>query len=502
MGEYKLSLYYVYFYIYTIIIISILIFINTLYNLSVYGNLILNKNSEDFILTEHEYIPNSKNYGTSKLLIGDTIDYKLFISILVDNNFNYSDKYFTLNITRTLLKFFIVITIISVSFYILAWIWSNIAGIDFEIDKCREFIIKECYFINDGNDGNDGKDWIKLGIIMAIFLILFSIFIVDITMPQKKYEKYIIDGSEEDSLTVNKYKYVNLEKYLNVDSNNSYVFKGNDNIDILINHLKGYNIHTIKNISHIDNDIINDVQGDKLDEYNNFIDKIKYVSAAIATAYDNDKKIYENKDLDFIKLIIIFLNNIKININDKKKGLNETDKDFLHPRVFSNYIINIITGVIPGISDIEDIKKNKVEYYDLYNILIGGIPLSIRNNIRNDNVAAGEACSTNNHDKKLNNIDGEKKFCIYDNYLSDLKEYLYTDSIWKNKLKGTLIMILILAIISIIIIIILFIYIFVNYNKEYKKYAKITSVKLMRDSNYKNVWYLGMGMIINSLIKK
>ena len=492
MGEYKLSLYYVYFYIYTIIIISILIFINTLYNLSVYGNLILNKNSEDFILTEHEYIPNSENYDTSKLLIGDTIDYKLFISILVDNNFNYSDKYFTLNITRTLLKIFIVITIISVSFYILAWIWSELlAGIDFKIDKCREFIIKECYFINDGNDG---KDWVKLGIIIFIFLILCGIFAVDITMPQKKYEKYIIDGSEEDSLTTNKYKYVNLEKYLNADSKNSYVFKGNnDNIDILINHLKGYNIHTIKNISPIDIKI-NDDRGDKLDEYNKFINKIKYVSAAIATVYGNDKKIYENKDLDFIKLIIIFLNNIKIN-NNKKRGLFETDIDFL--KVFSNYIINIITGVIPGISDIEDIKKNKVEYYDLYNILIGGIPLSIRNNI-----VAGASCSTINHDKKLNSIDGEKKFCIYDNYLSDLKEYLYTDSIWKNKLKGVLIMILILAIISIIIIIILFIYIFVNYNKEYKNYAKITSVKLIRDSNYKNVGYLGMGMIINSLIKK
>ena len=481
MGEYKLSLYYVYFYIYTIIIISILIFINTLYNLSVYGNLILNKNSEDFILTEHEYIPNSENYDTSKLLIGDTIDYKLFISILVDNNFNYSDKYFTLNITRTLLKIFIVITIISVSFYILAWIWSNLAGIDFKIDKCREFIIKECYFINDGNGT---MDWVKLGIIIFIFLILCGIFVVDITMPQKKYEKYIIDGSEEDYLTTKIYKYVNLEKYLNTDSKDSYVFKGNnDNIDILINHLKGYNIHTIKNISHID----------KQDEYNKFIDKIKYVSAAIATVYGNDKKIYENKDLDFIKLIIIFLNNIKIN-NNKKRGLFETDIDFL--KVFSNYIINIITGVIPGISDIEDIKKNKVEYYDLYNILIGGIPLSIRNNI-----VAGASCSTN-HEKKLNNIDVEKKSCIYDNYLSDLKEYLYTDSIWKNKLKGALIMILILAIISIIIIIILFIYIFVNYNKEYKNYAKITSVKLIRDSNYKNVGYLGMGMIINSLIKK
>ena len=321
-----------------------------MYNLSVYGNLILNKNSEDFILTEHEYIPNSENYDTSKLLIGDTIDYKLFISILVDNNFNYSDKYFTLNITRTLLKIFIVITIISVSFYILAWIWSNLAGIDFKIDKCREFIIKECYFINDGNGT---MDWVKLGIIIFIFLILCGIFVVDITMPQKKYEKYIIDGSEEDYLTTKIYKYVNLEKYLNTDSKDSYVFKGNnDNIDILINHLKGYNIHTIKNISHID----------KQDEYNKFIDKIKYVSAAIATVYGNDKKIYENKDLDFIKLIIIFLNNIKIN-NNKKRGLFETDIDFL--KVFSNYIINIITGVIPGISDIEDINKNKVEYYDL-----------------------------------------------------------------------------------------------------------------------------------------
>ena len=56
-------------------------------------------------------------------------------------------------------------------------------------------------------------------------------------MPQKKYEKYIIDGSEEDYLTAKIYKYLNLEKYLNADSKNSYVFKGNnDNIDILINY--------------------------------------------------------------------------------------------------------------------------------------------------------------------------------------------------------------------------------------------------------------------------
>lgn len=495
MGEYKLSLYYVYFYIYTIIIISILIFINTLYNLSVYGNLILNKNSEDFILTEHKYMPDSGNYDTSKLLIGDTIDYKLFISILVDNNFNYSDKYFTLNITRTLLKIFIVITIISLSFCILAWIWSTLPGIDFNIDTCHEIIIKECYFINDVN--ND-KDWVKLGIIIVIFLILFSIFIVDITMPQKKYEKYIIDKPEENLLTITTYKWLNLEKYLNTDSEKSYVFKdNNDNIDILINHLKGYNIHTIKNISHIDK--INEVGGDTLVEYNTFIDNIKTFSAAIATKYDGDNKIYENKDLDFIKLIIIFLNNIKIYNNEKKRGLlSETDKDFLHPKIFLNYIINIISGVIPGISDIEDIKKNKVENYDLYNILIGGIPLSIRNKI----VTTGSSCSTDNYEKKLNSIDGNKQLCIYDNYLLDLKEFLYTDSIWKNKLKGALIMILVLAIISIIIIIILFIYIFVNYNKEYKNYAKITSVKLIRDSNYKNAWYLGLGYIINSLIKK
>ena len=484
MSDYKLSLYYVYLYIYTIIIISILIFINTLYNLSVYGNLILNKNSEDFILTEGEYIPKKENYDTAKLLIGDTIDYKLFISILVDNKFNYSDKYFTLNITRTLLKIFIVITIISVSFCILGLIWNNLAGIEFNIEDCKNYIIKNCYFINDGKDG---KDWFKLGIIIVIFLILCGIFAIDITMPQKKYEKYIIDRSEETVRTIAKYKWLNLEKYLNTDSKESYVFKDNNNIDILINHLKGYNIHTINSISDID----------KLDEYNKFITNIKTICVSIKTEYDN-KKIYDNKDLDFVKLIIIFLNNIKIYNDDKNRGFNGTDKDFLHPKVFLNYIINIITSVIPGISDIEDIKKNKIEDYDLYNILIGGIPLSMRN----EGFINGASCSTTNYEKKLNDIE-EEQSCIYDNYLLDLKQFLYTDdSIWKNKLKGALILIFVFALISIIIIIILFIYIFVNYDEDYKNYAKITTVKLIRDSNKKNVWYLGMGKIINSLIKK
>jgi hypothetical protein len=471
-----------------------------LYNLSVYGNLILNKNSEDFILTEGEYIPKKENYDTAKLLIGDTIDYKLFISILVDNKFNYSDKYFTLNITRTLLKIFIVITIISVSFCILGLIWNNLAGIEFNIEDCKNYIIKNCYFINDGKDG---KDWFKLGIIIVIFLILCGIFAIDITMPQKKYEKYIIDRSEETVRTIAKYKWLNLEKYLNTDSKGSYVFKeNNNNIDILINHLKGYNIHTINSISDIDK--INEDGGDKLDEYNKFIAKIKFVSAAIAIVYGNDKKLYENKDLDFVKLIIIFLNNIKIYNDDKNRGFNGTDKDFLHPKVFLNYIINIITSVIPGISDIEDIKKNKIEDYDLYNILIGGIPLSMRNKVFID----GALCSETNYEKKLNYID-EEQSCIYDNYLLDLKQFLYTDdSIWKNKLKGALILIFVFALISIIIIIILFIYIFVNYDEDYKNYAKITTVKLIRDSNKKNVWYLGylgylgMGKIINSLIKK
>jgi hypothetical protein len=462
-----------------------------LYNLSVYGNLILNKNSEDFILTEGEYIPKKENYDT-KLLIGDTIDYKLFISILVDNKFNYSDKYFTLNITRTLLKIFIVITIISVSFCILGLIWTNLAGIEFNIDECKNYIIKNCYFINDGKDG---KDWVKLGIIIVIFLILCGIFAIDITMPQKKYEKYIIDRSEETVRTKAKYKWLNLEKYLNIDSNKSYVFKENNNIDILINHLKGYNIHTINNISDIDK--INGASDKEVVEYKNFITNIKKICDNIKKKYD-DKKIYENKDLDFVKLIIIFLNNIKIYNDDIKKGFNETDKDFLHPKVFLNYIINIITSVIPGISDIEDIKKNKIEDYDLYNILIGGIPLSIRNEVFID----GASCSTTNYEKKLNGINEDKMSCLYDNYLLDLKDFLYTDSIWKNKLKGALILIFVFALISIIIIIILFIYIFVNYDEDYKNYAKITTVKLIRDSNKKNVWYLGMGKIINSLIKK
>jgi len=57
---YNLPLYYVYLYIYTIIIISILIFVNAVYNILVYINIILNKYSDDVVLTENNKLSNKE----------------------------------------------------------------------------------------------------------------------------------------------------------------------------------------------------------------------------------------------------------------------------------------------------------------------------------------------------------------------------------------------------------------------------------------------------------
>jgi len=60
---YDLPLYYVYLYIYTIIIISILIFVNAVYNILVYINIILNKYSDDVVLTENNKLIINRRYS-------------------------------------------------------------------------------------------------------------------------------------------------------------------------------------------------------------------------------------------------------------------------------------------------------------------------------------------------------------------------------------------------------------------------------------------------------
>ena len=503
--HYYLPLYYIYFYIYTIIIISILIFVNAVYNIIVYINIILNKYSDDVVLIENNKLSKNKVYDESKLLIGDTVDYKLFISTFIDNHFNYCDKYFTLNITRSLLKLFIIFTIISIVFLFitLLWDWMGKDDIDFNNKKCHEYIIDNCILINN-NIKVKGYDKWKLAGIVFIIAILFIIFIIDFTIQNTIYVKYIVDWDKDKTeLNVDSYRYRNIETYLNTyidtaNGNNKHVLDTeNNNIDMLINHLKGYNIDTIENIKNI----TNSANSANIDEYNLFIARVKGICAKI-NAKIKEKNITQiNKDLDFVNLVIIFLNNMKT-FNDnrdrniiKGSGFNVY---FLSISTIFNDIINVITNIIPVFPGIEEIKDKKIDAYNLYNILIGGVPLSIHKDILNDS----EDCKDIENEKSLDNnisVDKEtdRKKCIYYNYLYDLKKIS-----WKNKLQGALIAILVFAIISVIIIILLFGYIYINYSAENIDRFKLTSINLIRSAKFKNLGYLGLGHIIKSLINK
>ena len=502
--HYYLPLYYIYFYIYTIIIISILIFVNAVYNIIVYINIILNKYSDDVVLIENNKLSKSKVYDESKLLIGDTVDYKLFISTFIDNHFNYCDKYFTLNITRSLLKLFIIFTIISIVFLFitLLWDWMGKDDIDFNNKKCHEYIIDNCILINN-NITVKGHDKLKLAGIVIIIAILFIIFIIDFTIQNTIYVKYIVDWDKDKTeLNVDSYRYRNIETYLNTyidtanSANNNHVLDAtnNNNIDMLINHLKGYNIDTIENIKNITNSA-NDVK------YNLFIARVKSICAKI-NAKIKEKNITQiNKDLDFVNLVIIFLNNMKTFNDNRDKNIikgSGFNVYFLSISTIFNDIINVITNIIPVFPGIEKIKDKKIDAYNLYNILIGGVPLSIHKDILNDS----EDCKDIENEKSLDNIisvdkETDRKKCIYYNYLYDLKKIS-----WINKLQGALIAILVFAIISVIIIILLFGYIYINYSAENIDRFKLTSINLIRSAKLKNLGYLGLGYIIKNLINK
>jgi hypothetical protein len=496
---YDLPLYYVYLYIYTIIIISILIFVNAVYNILVYINIILNKYSDDVVLTENNKLSKSKVYDESKLLIGDTVDYKLFISTFIDNHFNYCDKYFTLNITRSLLKLFIIFTIISIAFFIIALSWCIIGGKNVCFYACVNDIIKNCYFIKNDIITDEIKyDIWKLGGIGGIIFILFLIFGLDLSIRSTRYAKYIVDfDKDKTELYMNSYRYRNIETYLNIDTangNNKHVLDiENNSIDMLINHLKGYNIDTIENIKDITNSA-NDVK------YNLFIARVKRICAKI-----KEKNITQiNKDLDFVNLVIIFLNNMKtINDNRDKNIIKGSGFNvyFLSISTIFNDIINVITNIIPVFPGIQKIKDKKIDAYNLYNILIGGIPLSLRENILND----GEDCKDIKYEETISNISTDKetdrKKCIYYNYLYDLKNISKYEPV-KHNLKNTLIAILSLATLSVIIIILLLIYIYINFSSEHVDWSKGISIHLIRSANYKNLGYLGLGYIIDKLINK
>jgi hypothetical protein len=457
------------------------------------------------VIENGEYPPKGDEVQPdNKILIGETVDYKLFISLLLDENMYYNDKYFTLNITNIFLDVFMLITIVLALLSSIYIGLSKIADIKkafhlkFDFQELIEYITQYCYLIN--NKSCDGYNLPKIGLIAIVFIILIAIYSLrrDI-IPSIKYNSEYLDFNISKDEVEKDPK--NIENMLNIicgDTKDDFL-NNNDNINKILNKLNGHNIHTVDTVSasivtktdldtaktdldtaktaldtakksSVQTDIDkaqSDYNAKKLaydnlvidNKINNFINKIKQISSIIK----GDK---DNKDLDFVKLVIVYLNNKKI-YNDNNNIPNKITTDLA--KTYAQSLLNIITNVIP----FNLFGSFKTKNYDIENILIGAIPLSQRDGIFND--AAN--CETGyKKETDLNKIK-EVKGCFYNNYVFKLKET-------SRKLRYALLVILVLAIISMILIMALFYYIYINYNDYNMKWANMTAIKMVRLSSW------------------
>jgi cbb3-type cytochrome oxidase subunit 3 len=409
----------------------------------------------------------------------------------------YNDKYFTLNITNILLDGFMLATIVLVIFSIIYGGISvvkqlaKLLHLNLNSSELKEYIIQYCYFIN--NSSCEGIHNLKMLSIFLIFAILMVIYALRRSGSHSiNYADYLnFEKSKDGKNSEPK----NIENMLNIicDENNDFL-NSNSNITKIMNKLNGHNIHTVSIIN--DTNVTNDntvLEAAKktLDDakrtsdavkiadankalkaaeevstnnanINKFITIIKKISAIIKNNNKDDK---DNKDLDFVKLVIVYLNNKKI-YNDNISS--EKIPNFDVGRTYAQSLLNIITYVIPFSNNL--FGKFKTTNYDIENILIGAVPLLDRLNISKPE----DKCPINEYTSsdEFNKITEQKK-CYYNNYIFKLKET-------RAKLKKGLNDILIAFILSTIAIIVLFYYIYINYNVDNMRWAKMAAIKMQR----------------------
>ena len=503
--KYDMTLFFINFYISLVIIIILLILANTIYNYYVYNNIVSDKIYNDTNVIENGDLPLKANELSSenKILIGETVDYKLFISLLIDQNMYYNDKYFTLNITNILLDVFALVTILLVFFSIIYCGISLIPSLakyirlNLEFTELKEYIKQYCYFLN--NSSCDNFHTLKMSLIFLIFtilIIIYGLMRIGRHIPSINYADYLKFEKSKDG---NNKEPKNIENMLNIICNKDTDYlKDNSNITKIMNKLNGHNIHTVNII----NDTIPTPDGIKklktasetaLEAYNKatdakdketkkkisdtdktnydnavtddtinvFIKKIKEISDIIKA---NNKDNKDNKDLDFVKLVLVYLNNKKI-YNDNTGTPGQLPEV---ARTYAQSLLNIITNVIPYSNNL--FGTFKTNNYDIENVLIGAIPLLNRNDIKDPT----ETCPIEYTDfNTFKNDHKEKVGCYYNNYLFQLKET-------RAKLKQGLIDILIAFIFSMIVIMVLFYYIYINYNVDNMRWAKMTAIKMKR----------------------
>ena len=346
---------------------------------------------------------------------------------------------------------------------------------------------------------------------IIFFIILIIIYGVRRGLPSINYRDYL---DFKKSIEEPKKNPKHIENMLNIICNDEEDFLDNDNnINKIINKLNGHNIDTVDIIqSSITNDIEtlkkasdnayeaskNANKEDKeakkklydkaKTEYDNaiiykFINKIKEISKII-----KENKT-DNKDFDFVKLVIVYLNNKKI--YNKNNGIPGQITDL--GKTYAQSLLNIITNIIPGSNNL--FGHFKTSNYDIENILIGAIPLSKRDSVFKD----GIECKNEEDEyrsktllKDINIVAG----CFYNNYIFELKETSY-------KLKVALLVILIFTILSMIAIMVLFYYIYINYNGDNMIWANTSAIKMQRLS-WKNPlnWFSMLSGIIMFQLNK
>ena len=392
-----------YVYIISMIIISVLLFINTLYNIIIYYNY-KSQNDED--------------NGGKRLYVNNTFAYNLFINRLVDFNYNNNNTYFTLNVTNTLIYIFIILTmLLFITFIIIdifiaskniikqAVINSYKSGsntlLSVFIFVAIMFIVS--YYLILFNYNHGLKDLYYIFGLIGYYLIIYSLltgFIITIVPSDGNTEEvnhknlsiyYIITTINNNRkyffiycfiftiwIILLQFTYISLKdqniKYddysFNTDCYDTKIYKSLEQRIYLEYFCKelpekikntralldGHNVNTISSI--IESTIKN-IESDK-DKKDNYISKIieflreikMYSDVLSQSEFKNDDK------LDFIKLMIIFINNIIIKTNQPR------DNDLLRQNKIGQefyYLTN---------------SKERYETLNINNLLIGAFPTS------------------------------------------------------------------------------------------------------------------------------
>lgn len=387
-----------YVYIISMIIISVLLFINTLYNIIIYYNY-KSQNDED--------------NGGKRLYVNNTFAYKLFINRLVDFNYNNNNTYFTLNVTNTLIYIFIILTmLLFITFIIIdifiaskniikqAVINSYKSGsntlLSVFIFVAIMFIVS--YYLILFNYNHGLKDLYYIFGLIGYYLIIYSLltgFIITIRASDGNTEEvnhknlsiyYIITTINNNRkyffiycfiftiwIILLQFTYISLKdqniKYddysFNTDCYDTKIYKSleqriyleyfckelPEKIKNTRSLLDGHNVNTISSI--IDSTIKN-IESDK-DKYifkiTEFLQEIKRYSDVLSQSeFKNDDK------LDFIKLMIIFINNIIIKTNQPR------DDDLLRQNKIGQEFYYLTRS------------KERYETLNINNLLIGAFP--------------------------------------------------------------------------------------------------------------------------------